>query len=156
MKSIMAALVARIRGDPELMQLLEATPQAPKVYPHRPPSAAVYPCITYYLLTGLPHEEITAEEDQTYSIDVWSKSFTLSQQIGERLDAVLRGAPLAPAARQVYHCDREFAADLAEELADGSTLYHKVTRWRVESLATPVVPAEEDDGKQEEGITDGE
>ncbi len=135
MKSIMAALVARIRGDPELMQLLEATPQAPKVYPHRPPSAAVYPCITYYLLTGRPHEEIGPEEEQTYSIDVWSKSFTLSQQIGERLDAVLRGAPPAPAGRRAYHCDREFATDLTEELGDGTTLYHKITRWRVKSIA---------------------
>lgn len=135
MKSIMAALVARIRGDPELTQLLEATAQAPKVYPHRPPSASVYPCVTYYLLTGTPHEEITTEEDQTYSLDIWAKSFTLAQQIGERLDVVLRGAPLAPAGRHAYHCDREFTADLTEELGDGTTLYHKVTRWRVKSIA---------------------
>lgn len=135
MKSIMAALVARIRGDPELRGLLEATSQTPKVYPHRPPSAAVYPCITYYLLTGRPHEEIGPEEEQTYSIDIWAKSFGLCQDIGERLDVVLRGAPLKPTGRRAYYCEREFTADLTEELADSSTLYHKVTRWRVASIA---------------------
>lgn len=131
----MAALVAKLKGDATLSALLGATAQQPKLFPHSPPSAAVYPCITYYLNTDIPHKEISEEKDQTYNLDIWSRDLGLNQDVKERLDALLTGDTLAPAGRRAYWCECEFATDLTQTMADGSTLYHKVTRWRIKSVA---------------------
>jgi hypothetical protein len=134
-KEILGAMVRLIEGDPELNTLLGASPTVKKLFPHYPPSTETYPCITFYLSTGRPASGNSAEEWQTYILDIWSYNFTLNLEIVRRLDAILTPDNLAVAGRRVYYCEREFEVDLAEIRENQPTVYHKSTRWRVHSLA---------------------
>lgn len=130
MIEIMTALVSKLSNDAALSALLGASKDAPRVFPFMPPSSAVYPCITYRLASDIPHDQMP-ETEQQYILDIWDYDLLRVQEICLRLDELL-GA-LKTAKRNTYHIARVWAADLAEEHANG-VLYHKTTRWQIKSV----------------------
>jgi hypothetical protein len=124
MQAIKKAIFSTVDDDATIRTLLGSVD---RVLYRRPVSFAILPVITFFLVSGT--EDMTVPQiDESYQLDVWSRSADFNDVIADRLRTLLHKKPLTLESGRLAGI---FVTSTVELYETDTLIHHKVVNLRV-------------------------